>query len=74
VTIQRQVLDLIRRLTRESGAAQLIITSDLGIAAHYCDRIAVMRAGRVVEMAPTERLFAQPQDAYTRHLLASVRA
>jgi ABC-type dipeptide/oligopeptide/nickel transport system ATPase component len=74
VTIQRQVLDLMRRLTRESGAAQLIITSDLGIAAHYCDRIAVMRAGRVVEMAPTERLFAQPQDAYTRHLLASVRA
>lgn len=74
VTIQRQVLDLMRRLTRERGTAHLIITGDLGIAAHYCDRVAVMQAGRVIEMAPTETLFARPQHAYTRHLLACVRS
>jgi ABC-type dipeptide/oligopeptide/nickel transport system ATPase component len=73
VTIQRQVLDLMRRLTQETGTAQLIITGDLGIAAHYCDRVAVMQAGRMVEMASTERLFARPQHPYTRHLLACVR-
>jgi len=73
VTIQRQVLDLIRRLAQESGAAQLIITGDLGIAAHYCDKIAVMQAGRIVEANTTAELFAAPQHPYTRHLIASVQ-
>ncbi|MGD9536349.1 MAG: dipeptide/oligopeptide/nickel ABC transporter permease/ATP-binding protein [Alphaproteobacteria bacterium] len=73
VTIQRQVLDLIRRLARESGAAQLVITGDLGIAAHYCDKIAVMQAGRVVEANATEALFAAPRHPYTRHLIQSVQ-
>ena len=74
VTIQRQVLDLTRDLARESGTARLIITGDLGIAAHYCDRVAVMQAGRIVEANRTEALFAEPRHPYTRHLLSCVQS
>lgn len=73
VTIQRQVLDLTRALAEEAGTARLIITGDLGIAAHYCDKVAVMQAGRIVEAAETHRLFDDPRHPYTRHLLACVR-
>lgn len=73
VTIQRQVLDLTRTLTRDTGTAQLVITGDLGIAAHYCDKVAVMQAGRIVEANETAKLFDAPQHPYTRHLLASVQ-
>jgi peptide/nickel transport system permease protein len=73
VTIQRQVLDLIHRLAQVRGAAQLIITVDLGIAAHYCDRIAVMQAGRIVELNETRSFFASPVHPYSRHLLSCVR-
>ncbi len=73
VTIQRQVLDLTRALAEEAGTARLLITGDLGIAAHYCDKVGVMQAGRIVEMAETETLFAAPRHPYTRHLLDCVR-
>ena len=73
VTIQRQVLDLTRALAEEAGTARLLITGDLGIAAHYCDQVAVMQAGRIVEINETERLFDAPRHPYTRHLLACVR-
>lgn len=73
VTIQRQVLDLTRALAEEAGTARLIITGDLGIAAHYCDKVAVMQAGRIVEAAETHRLFDDPRHPYTRHLLDCVR-
>lgn len=73
VTIQRQVLDLTRNLARESGTSRLIITGDFGIAAHYCDRVAVMQAGRIVETNTTEALFASPQHAYTKYLLSCVQ-
>ena len=74
VTIQRQVLDLTRDLAREYGTARLIITGDFGIAAHYCDRVAVMQAGRIVEANRTEALFAEPRHPYTRHLLSCVQS
>ncbi|MDP6474032.1 MAG: dipeptide/oligopeptide/nickel ABC transporter permease/ATP-binding protein [Alphaproteobacteria bacterium] len=73
VTIQRQVLDLTRNLARESGTARLVITGDFGIAAHYCDRVAVMQAGRIVEANQTQALFAEPRHPYTRHLLSCVQ-
>ncbi|MGD9535682.1 MAG: dipeptide/oligopeptide/nickel ABC transporter permease/ATP-binding protein [Alphaproteobacteria bacterium] len=73
VTIQRQVLDLIQALAHDGGTAQLIITSDLGIAAHYCDKVALMQAGRIVEINETRALFRNPQHPYTRHLLSGVR-
>ena len=73
VTIQRQVLDLTRALAEDAGTARLLITGDLGIAAHYCDRVAVMQAGRIVEINETDRLFDAPRHPYTRHLLDCVR-
>jgi len=73
VTIQRQVLDLTRNLALETGTARLVITGDLGIAAHYCDRVAVMQAGRIVEANRTEELFSKPVHPYTKHLLSCVQ-
>jgi peptide/nickel transport system ATP-binding protein/oligopeptide transport system ATP-binding protein len=72
VTVQRQVLQLMRRLRREFGTAIMLITHDLGVVAETCDRVAVMYAGRVVETAPAIDLFSQPRHPYTRALLASV--
>jgi ABC-type dipeptide/oligopeptide/nickel transport system ATPase component len=72
-TIQRQVLDLVQKLARDRGTAQLIVTGDLGIAAHYCDRIAVMQAGRIVELNHTRAFFVAPRHPYSRHLLSCVR-
>jgi len=73
VTVQRQVLDLMEKLARETGTAQLIVTSDLGIAAHYCDKVAVMQAGRVIEINETCAFFDAPAHPYSRRLLDSVR-
>ena len=72
VTVQAQILDLLKALTRETGAALILITHDLGVVARYADRVVVMYAGRVVEQAHAQRLYRAPQHPYTRGLLASV--
>jgi oligopeptide/dipeptide ABC transporter ATP-binding protein len=72
VTIQAQILDLIRTLQRESGTAVILITHDLGIVAEMADRIAVMYAGRIVEEADAVTLFADPKHPYTQGLIGSV--
>ena len=72
VTIQVQFMDLIERLQTETGAALVFITHDLGVAASLCQRIAVMYAGRIVEMADARALYAEPRHPYTQGLLASV--
>ena len=69
VTIQAQILDLLRRLQSERGMAVLLITHDLGVVAQLCHSVAVIYAGRIVEMAPVARLFARPLHPYTRGLL-----
>jgi peptide/nickel transport system ATP-binding protein len=70
VTIQAQILALMRRLQTETGMGILFITHNLGVVAHHADEVAVMYAGRVVETAPTGDLFARPQHPYTQGLLA----
>ncbi len=72
VTVQAQILELFERLRQELGLAVLFITHDLAVVAETCDRTVVMYAGRVVEEAPVERLFAAPAHPYTRGLLAAV--
>jgi peptide/nickel transport system ATP-binding protein len=72
VTIQAQILDLLRRLQAERGMAVLLITHDLGVVAELCHRVAVIYAGRIVEMAPVASLFARPLHPYTRGLLGSM--
>jgi peptide/nickel transport system ATP-binding protein len=72
VTIQAQILELIRDLQQELGTAVLLITHDLGVVAETCDRVIVMYGGRKIEEAPVEALFKQPKHPYTRGLLASV--
>jgi oligopeptide transport system ATP-binding protein len=72
VTIQAQILDLLRELRRERGMSIVLITHDLGVVAGICDRILVMYAGRVVEEASTKDLFARPTHPYTLALLKSV--
>ena len=72
VTIQAQILDLMRDLKRTSDAAIILITHDLGVVAEVCDEVAVMYAGEIVERAPAEALFEAPQHPYTIGLLASI--
>jgi oligopeptide transport system ATP-binding protein len=72
VTIQAQILDLFRGLEATSQAALVLISHDLGVVAGLCDRVLVMYAGRIVEEAPVEALFADPRHPYTRGLLASL--
>ncbi|HTY70633.1 MAG TPA: ABC transporter ATP-binding protein [Alphaproteobacteria bacterium] len=72
VTIQAQILDLMRTLREETGTAIILITHDLGVVAELADDVAVMYAGRVVERAPVGSLFAAPQHPYTVGLLGSI--
>ncbi len=69
VTVQAQILELLRRLRRETGMALLLITHDLGIVRHMADRVAVMRHGEIVESGATRDVFANPQHPYTRQLI-----
>jgi peptide/nickel transport system ATP-binding protein len=72
VTIQAQILDLLRRLQSDLGMSIIFITHDLGVVAEFASRVVVMYAGRVVEAASVEQLFSDPRHPYTRGLLASV--
>jgi oligopeptide/dipeptide ABC transporter ATP-binding protein len=72
VTIQAQILDLMRTLREETGTAIILITHDLGVVAELADDVAVMYAGRIVEHAGVARLFAEPQHPYTIGLLGSI--
>jgi peptide/nickel transport system ATP-binding protein len=72
VTVQAQILDLLRALQRERGMAMLFITHDLGVVAELCDDVLVMYAGRVAEHARVEQLFAAPRHPYTRGLIQSL--
>ncbi len=72
VTIQAQVLDLMKELQRETGMAILYITHDLGVIAEICDAVAVMYLGQIMEKADTDTLFHHPLHPYTRALLASI--
>ena len=71
VTTQQTVMELLAGIKAERGMAMILITHDLGLAARWCDRIAVMEAGRVVEEGPTEALFEAPAHPYTRRLVAA---
>ena len=71
VTIQAEILDLLRDLRQRLGLALLLITHDLGVVAEMADRVAVMRAGQIVEEAPVQELFTSPAHPYTRELLAA---
>ena len=72
VTIQAQILDLIRELNRETGTAVLFITHDLGVVSELCDTVIVMYTGRIVEQAPAEELFRDPKHPYTVGLLEAI--
>jgi microcin C transport system ATP-binding protein len=71
VTVQAQILQLLRELKGELGMALLLITHDLGIVRHMADRVCVMQGGRIVEAGMTEEVFTRPKHAYTRQLLAA---
>jgi peptide/nickel transport system ATP-binding protein len=72
VTIQAQILELLRLLIEDTGAALVMITHDLGVVAGLCDTVHVMYAGRIVESAPRHELFASPSHPYTNGLLGSI--
>jgi oligopeptide transport system ATP-binding protein len=72
VTVQAQILDLLKELAGGTRSALILITHDLGVVARYADRVVVMYGGRVVESAPATELYARPRHPYTRGLMASV--
>ncbi|MCA0216697.1 MAG: dipeptide/oligopeptide/nickel ABC transporter permease/ATP-binding protein [Actinobacteria bacterium] len=72
VTVQAEVLDLLRDLQRERSMAMILVTHNFGVVADICDRVAVMKDGRVVETGDTRSIIREPQDPYTQLLLASV--
>ena len=72
VTVQAQILALLKELTREANSAMILITHDLGVVARYADRVAVMYGGRIVETAPARELYKDPRHPYTVGLMASV--
>ena len=72
MTIQAQILDLIRSLRDETGTAIILITHDLGVVAEMCDRVAVMYAGEIVEQTDVTTLFREPRHPYTQGLIGSI--
>jgi peptide/nickel transport system ATP-binding protein len=72
VTIQAQILDLLRKLKKEKQTSIFLITHDLGVVAEMADRVAVMYAGQIVELATCRELFKNPMHPYTRSLLSSI--
>jgi peptide/nickel transport system permease protein len=71
VTVQAEILDLMREMLRERQMGMILVTHNFGVVADICDRVSVMQSGRIVESAPVAELFARPQHAYTRMLLDS---
>jgi oligopeptide transport system ATP-binding protein len=72
VTVQAQILELLKELTRETGSALMLITHDLGVVARYADRVCVMYGGKVIETASAADLYAKPMHPYTRGLMHSI--
>jgi peptide/nickel transport system ATP-binding protein len=72
VSVQAQVLDLLKELQREFRLTYLFVAHNLDVVRNFCDRVAVMRKGRIVELAPTRQIFAAPQHPYTKILLSAV--
>ena len=74
VTVQAEVLELMRELSVERGLAMIIVTHNLGVVADLCDTVSVMKDGLIVEHNDVDTLFASPENAYTRDLLTSSRS
>ncbi len=72
VSVQAQVLNLLAELQKRLGLTYIFVSHDLGVVRHFCHRVAVLYLGRIVEMAPSERLFAAPQHPYTMSLLSAI--
>jgi peptide/nickel transport system permease protein len=72
VTVQAEILDLLRDLQKERGMGVVLVTHNFGVVADLCDRVAVMKEGRIIETGPTREIFAMPQQDYTKMLLASI--
>jgi len=72
VTVQAQILELLKELTRETGSALILITHDLGVVARYADRVCVMYGGKIIETASARELYGNPLHPYTRGLMASI--
>jgi peptide/nickel transport system permease protein len=73
VTVQAEVLELLRELDHERGLAMILVTHNLGVVADLCDTVSVMKDGQIVERADVEELFTAPRETYTQELLASSR-
>jgi peptide/nickel transport system permease protein len=73
VTVQAEVLELLRELDQERGLAMILVTHNLGVVADICDVVSVMKDGNIVERADVDALFAAPNQPYTQQLLASSR-
>jgi peptide/nickel transport system ATP-binding protein len=74
VSIQAQIIALLQRLAREHGASVMLVTHDMGVIAETCDRVAVMYAGRIVEIGPVQQVIHHPAHPYTRGLMGSIPA
>ena len=74
VTVQAQILELIRKMQRGLGTAVIFITHDIGIVFGFCDRVLIMYAGRIVESATTSRIFYEPKHPYNQALQKSIPA
>ncbi len=72
VTVQAQIIELLRRINRERGTAILFISHDLSVIRSLCSRVLVMNKGRIVESGPVEDIFNDPQEEYTKHLIAAI--